>query len=188
VFKNCSFEAQEGLMEAEWQLMGAKLRSVKGSIGTMFGPKTVISEKEAERRRVMAEQAMVHYQLLKATQLINDAINWRVADERLQEEEYSVLGIEEDDACVKFQREKMKNTLQKCIQKLANLVKPYEPERPEPSIGLMPSGRSALHAITRSYGLEGQPVDEELVDGHEHDHNEAEPMTVEDATDLYYLC
>jgi hypothetical protein len=47
VFQNCSFDAQEGLMEADLQLMRAKLRSVKGAIGTMFGPKSVISEKEA---------------------------------------------------------------------------------------------------------------------------------------------
>jgi hypothetical protein len=189
VFQNCSFEAQEGLAEAEWQLMRAKMRSVKGSIGTMFGPKGVVNEKELERRRVIAEQARVHYQLLKATQLITDAINWRIMDKRLQEEEYSRLGIEESDARLKFQREAMRKTLRKCIQKLVRLVKPYSPERPEPTIGfgLMPSGRSTLHAITKSYGLEGEPVDDELVDEHQAA-DEPEPMTVEDMTDLYYLC
>jgi hypothetical protein len=80
IFQNCSFEAQEGLMEAELQLMRAKFRSVKGSIGTMFGPKKVPDEKEVERRRVVAEQARTHYQLLKATQLVLEAINWRVVD------------------------------------------------------------------------------------------------------------
>jgi hypothetical protein len=51
----------------------------------------------------------------------------------------------------------------------------------------MPSGRSSLHAITRSYGLDGDSVDDELVDEHHHE-DEAEPMTIEDTTDLYYLC
>jgi hypothetical protein len=58
---------------------------------------------------------------LKTTQLVIDAINWRVADKRLQEEEYPQLGIDEDDARLKFQREKRKKTLRKCIQKLALL-------------------------------------------------------------------
>jgi hypothetical protein len=188
VFQNYSFEAQEGLWEAEWQLIRAKMRSMKGAIGTMFGLKTVVSEKGMERRRVVAEQAKVQYQLLKTTTLVTDAVNWRVSDKRLQEEEYSKLGIEEDDAHLKFQREKMKRTLRKCIQKLALLVKPYSPDRPEPTIGfgMMPSGTSALHAITRSYGLEGMPVDEELED--ERPQDEPEPMTTEDTADLYYLC
>jgi hypothetical protein len=156
----------------------------------MFGPRGVISEKEAERRRVVAEQERVHYQLLKATQLIIDAINWRVVDKRPQEEEYLPLGIDESDARTKFQREKMRKTLRKCIQKLALFVKPYSPDRPEPSIGLltsgsMPSGRAALHAITRGYNLEGDSV-EEIVDENRPD--EPRPMTVEETTDVYYLC
>jgi hypothetical protein len=188
VFQNCSFEAQEGLAEAEWQLIRAKMRSVKGSIGTMFGPRSVVSEKEMERRRAVAEQAQVHYQLLKATQLISDAIHWRIADKRLQEEEYNLLRIDDSDLRLKFERETKRKTLRKCIQKLVRLVKPFSPERPDPVIGfgLMPSGRSTLHAITKSYGLEGEPVDDELID--EHQHEEPEPMAVEDSTDLYYLC
>jgi hypothetical protein len=83
----------------------------------------------------------------------------------------------------------MRKTLRKCIQKLVSLVKPYSPERPEPTIGfgLMPSGRSTLHAITKSYGLEGESEDDELVDEHQAA-DEPEPMTAEDTADLHYLC
>jgi hypothetical protein len=88
VFQNCTFEAQEGLMEASLQMMRAKIRSIHGTIGTMFGPKRVVDAKETERRRVVAEQARSQYELLKATQLVLDAINWRVADRRLAETEY----------------------------------------------------------------------------------------------------
>jgi hypothetical protein len=101
----------------------------------MFGPKSVVSEKEMERRRVVAEQAKVHYQLLKATQLISDAIHWRIADKRLQEEEYNLLGIDDSDLRFKFEREAKRKTLLKCIKKLVRLVKPFSPERPDPVIG-----------------------------------------------------
>jgi hypothetical protein len=123
-FQHCDFNAQEGLMEMSLQLMRAKFRAVKGAKGTMFGPKQVTSAKEMERRRTVAEQARNQYQLLKATQLISDAIFWRVSDKRLSETEYRELGIENDDVRLKFEREKRLKTLGKCIGKLCKLIKP----------------------------------------------------------------
>jgi hypothetical protein len=83
MFQNCSFDAQEGLIEMGWQLQRAKLRAVRNSQGTLFGPKNVADAKEMERRRVVAEHIKTQYELLKSTQLVLDAINWRVTDERL---------------------------------------------------------------------------------------------------------
>jgi hypothetical protein len=137
-FKHCDFAAQEGYMEKCWQLMRAKIRAVKGAKGTMFGPKQVVSAKEMERRRVVAEQARNQYQLLKATQLVIEAINWRISDKRLSETEYQELGLEEDDVRLKFDREKHFKTLRKCIGMLSRLVQPYNPEKPEPHIGVLP--------------------------------------------------
>jgi hypothetical protein len=109
IFQHCDFTAQEGLMEKSLQLMRAKIRAVKGAKGTMFGPKHVVSAKEMERRRAVAEQAKSQYQLLKATQLVIDAIDWRVADKRLTETEYQELGIQEDHVRLKFEREEIED-------------------------------------------------------------------------------
>jgi hypothetical protein len=130
IFQHCDFTAQEGLMEKSLQLMRAKIRAVKGATGTMFGPKHVVSAKEMERRRAVAEQAKNQYQLLKATQLVIEAINWRVTDKRLAETEYREAGIESDDARLRFDREKKLKTLRKCIGMLSRLVQPYNPEKP----------------------------------------------------------
>jgi hypothetical protein len=92
----------------------------RGFIGTMFGPKRAIDEKETERRRVVAEQAKRHYQLLKATQLVLDAISWRVTDKRLEEEEYCQLEIELDDVRIKFEREEAED-LAKVYQKVSEI-------------------------------------------------------------------
>jgi hypothetical protein len=69
---------------------------------------------------------------------------------------------------------------------LSGLIKPYSLEKPEPHIGLLPSGRSALAAIQKSYGLEGDSV-EELEEERQPDEF-AKPLPIEDPVDLYYLC
>jgi hypothetical protein len=73
-FDNCDFDAQEGLLEMGWQIQRSKIRAVRKSGGTMFGPKNVADAKEMERRRVVAEDARVQYELLKSMRLILDAI------------------------------------------------------------------------------------------------------------------
>jgi hypothetical protein len=186
VFKHCDFTAQEGFTEKCLQLMRAKIRAVEGAKETMFGPRQVVSAKEMERRRAVAEQARNQYQLLKATQLVIEAINWRVSDKRLAETEYRELGLEEDDVRLKFDREKRLKTLRKCIGMLTRLVQPYNPEKPEPHIGIMPSGRSALAAIEQSYNLEGNSVED--LTGPDEVPELEKPLPVEDGEDLYYLC
>jgi hypothetical protein len=183
VFKNCDFDAQEGLTEMGWQLERSKVRSIIHSPGTIFGPKKVADAKDIERRRVVAEHAKVQYWLLKSTQLILDAINWRITDKRLTETEYELSGIEIDDARIWIEREK-KKTLRKCIERSAENVEPYSPERPEPHIGLTPSGRSVLAAIERGFNLEGNSV-EDLDEEHQ---SEEKPREIEETVDLYYPC
>jgi hypothetical protein len=184
-FENCSFEAQEGYFEMSWQMQRAKPRALRKAGGTMFGPKRVSDSKELERRRTVAEQARVMYELPKSTQLVLDAINWRVTDKRLAETEYQLSGIEMDDARVKFERKRKIKTLRKCITRLSELVQPYSPERAEPAIGLLPSGRSVLVPVVVSYSLEGQSV-EELAGEAEPEVNKPEP--IKDGADLFYLC
>jgi hypothetical protein len=186
IFQHCDFTAQEGLMEKSLQLMRAKIRAVKGAKGTMFGPKKVVSAKEMERRRAVAEQAKNQYQLLKATQFVIDAISWRVAEKRLAETEYRDLGIELEDARLRFEREKKLRTLRKCTGMLSRLVQPYNPEKPEPHIGVLLSGRSAIAAIEQSFDLEGNSVEELM--GEDEMPELEKPLPVEDPLDLYYLC
>jgi hypothetical protein len=146
--ENCSFDTKEGYFEMANQLMRAKIRALRKAGGSLFGPKKVISAKEVERRRVVAENARTIYELLKSTQLILDALNWRTTDKRLQAAEYELSGIDLDDSRVRSQRERMFKILKKCISKLSQVV--------QPSIGLLPSGRRRP-IKNFSYGLEGEP-------------------------------
>lgn len=69
---------------------------------------------------------------------------------------------------------------------MAENIKPYSPERPEPSIGLLPSGRSPLAPIIRGYGLEGDSVED--LESEYKPEGEAKPAVVEDPGYLYYIC
>jgi hypothetical protein len=110
-FSQCTFEAQEGYFEMAWQIQRAKIRALRKSGGTLFGPKHVATTHEMERRRTVAEHARSLYELLKSTQLVMDAINWRVTGKRLTEAESELSGIALDDARPSFKRQKMQKTL-----------------------------------------------------------------------------
>jgi hypothetical protein len=123
------------------QIMRAKLRALRKTGGSLFGPKKVLTAHEIERRKSVAEHARCLYELLKATQLSLDALNFRASDIRLTAAEYELSGITLDDARRKFQAEKMQSTLFKCIKKLSEHVAPFAPELFQPVIGLTPDGR-----------------------------------------------
>jgi hypothetical protein len=97
-FAQCSFQAQEGYFEMAWQIQRAKIRALRKSGGTLFGPKHILTSHEMERRKTVAEHARSLYELPKSTQLVMDAINWRVTDKRLTDAEYDPSGIALDDA------------------------------------------------------------------------------------------
>jgi hypothetical protein len=161
-YQHCTFEAKEGYFEMANQIMRAKIRALRKSGGSLFGPKKVLTAKEIERRRVVAENARMIYEIIKATQLVLDALNWRIADKRLQAAEYELSGLELDDARVWFERDRMIKILAKCISKLSQAIQAYAPEKAQPVIGLLPSGRR--RPITIHYGLEGEPIDELMPD------------------------
>jgi hypothetical protein len=87
--------------------MRAKIRALRKAGGSLFGPNKVLTAMEVERRKVIAENARMVYAVIKATQLVLDALNWRATDKRLQTAEYELSGIEIDDARVSFERERM---------------------------------------------------------------------------------
>jgi hypothetical protein len=66
-FKECTFEAQEGYFEMSNQVMRAKIRALRKAGGSLFGPKKVLSPKEVERRRVVAENARLVSEIIKST-------------------------------------------------------------------------------------------------------------------------
>jgi hypothetical protein len=121
-----------------------------------------MSPKEVERRKVIAENARLVYEIIKATQLVLDVLAWRTSDQRLQSEEYELSGIALDDARVSFDRENKMKILRKCITKLSEAIQPYVPEKAQPVIGLLPSGRRK--PVATRYGLEGEPVDDLIPD------------------------
>jgi hypothetical protein len=121
-----------------------------------------MSQKEVERRRVIAENARLVYEIIKGTQLVLDVLGWRTSDKRLQSDEYELSGIALDDARVMFEREKKFKILKKCITKLSEAIQAYVPEKPQPVIGLLPNGRRK--PIATRYGLEGEPVEDLIPD------------------------
>jgi hypothetical protein len=138
---NCDFDAQDGLMEMGWQLQRFKLRTVKNSSEPHLGPKTAADEEEIKRRKAVAEKAKVQYELLKSTELIMNAINWRVADIKVTAAEQALSGIAMNGLRAEQERDRKRKTIVKCIRRLALMVKPYSPKEPEPSIGLLPTGK-----------------------------------------------
>jgi hypothetical protein len=65
------------------------------------------------------------------------------------------------------------------------MAAPHSPDRPEPVIVPLPSGRARLAPIIRSYGLEGDSV-EDLEERHRP--QKGEPIVIEDGDDLFCLC
>jgi hypothetical protein len=183
-FKNCSFDAKEGYFEMAFQVMRAKLRALRKAGESLYGPKQVVTVKEIERRKVVAENARLVYEILKSTQLVLEALNWRTTDKRLQATEYELSGISIDDSRVKFERERMFNILKKCIRKLSKNIQPYSPEKAQPVIGLLRNGKR--RPVKIHYGLEGEPVEDLLPEPQADDTSTR--IQEDEAHDLFFLC
>jgi hypothetical protein len=182
--KMSGFLAQEGYFEMANQVMRAKIRAFRKAGGSLFGPKKVLTAKEVEKRKVIAENARMVYEIIKATQLVLDALNWRVIDKRLQTAEYELSVLALDDARVSFARAKMLKILGKCIAKLAKSIQPYAPEKAQPVIGLLPSGRR--RPLNSHYGMEGEAIQELMPN--EEGQSEGPVYEEGEAESLFYLC
>jgi hypothetical protein len=138
------------------QVLRAKIRALRKAGGSLFGPKKVLSAREVERRRVISENARMVYEILKDTQLVLDALNWRVSDKCLQSAEYELSGIALDDARVSFERARMLKILAKCITTLSHAIQPYAAEKARPVIGSSPTVDVDLSTFIM--GWRGKPL------------------------------
>jgi hypothetical protein len=161
-FKPCTFDAKEGYFERCNHHMRLKLRAIRKAGGTLYGPKKVMTAKEIERRRVVAENARLVCEIIKATQLVLDVLGWKSDDLRRQSAEYELSGISLDDAHRSFENDKKLRTLRKCITKLSESIQPYVPGKAQPVIGLLPSGRRKPYVAR--YGLEGEATEDLMPD------------------------
>jgi hypothetical protein len=180
-FQHCEFEAQEGLIEMGLQLQRSKIKTLKNCTDPLFGSRVAADEAEIQRRKVLAEKAKISDELLKSTHLVMDLLHWRASDLRLAEQKAEVYKGEWPERYT----EAKKRTLKKCRARLAQVVKPIAPDAPEPSIGLLPTGKKNTKAgalkQTRAYELEGMDL-AELEDESTKNHEVGDPE------ELYYLC
>jgi hypothetical protein len=115
-----------------------------------------------------------------------DVINLRIADIRLTASEKEFSGIATERLRTEQERAKRFKTLKKCIMRLARIVKPFSPDRLEPSIGLLPIGKgnSKMAAERLISGCDLERVDQDEIGEKE----APPPAPMEDAEDPFYLC
>jgi hypothetical protein len=103
MFENCSFEALEDYFEMSWKIQRAKLRALRKSGGTMFGPERVSDSRELERRRAWpnspgpcissSSQPNLFWTLSIGESLINALQRPNITDKRLEALESNLLRV-----------------------------------------------------------------------------------------------
>jgi hypothetical protein len=91
-WKGVSFEAVQGPYEHSIELQRTKMRQLRNGDKNLFGPKTVLSKEQIEKRMKATKEARRTRQILKWMRLIQDMLTWRTAESISKEVETEMNG------------------------------------------------------------------------------------------------
>jgi hypothetical protein len=128
-WKGVLFEAIQGLYEMSLKMQRIKMHELRNDNNELYGPRKKLEGKQLEARMKASKAARLTHQVLKWSDLIGKALNWRIADLLGREVEMEMNGGEPIHRPSQDRiSEKKKEGLIKYVCALKSLIAPYDPD------------------------------------------------------------
>jgi hypothetical protein len=123
-FAGCDFDAKEGAMEYCWYLIRKKVGELCDLTG-IDTPRKAPTPKQTAVKLTANQKARVEWELMKTIEAIMEEINWRVTDNRLQDEPRSLHDI----GCLAIECDRRRDKLYKPVKRLTVTFEEESPSR-----------------------------------------------------------